>query len=161
MVPNPFRSPLSRFALVPLFAVGLALVALADPQAPPTRDGLTPQSLQEPAPVRPGFLQAPRETLSPRLLEIRDLLEGRDLQLRDLTARYRSATDDAEALRIQREIHDLKAGTELALLGIQLRHARQEGNHEAVARLEATLQRVEAGPQYQPAPARVRPVADR
>ncbi len=144
MAPNPIRTHPSRFVLIPLLLGALALGATAaqNPAAP----GLVPQAVDEPAPVHPGLMAVPREELSPRLLEIRDFLEGRDQQVKELTARYRAATDNAEAMRLMREIHDLKSGTEAGLLEIQLRWARQENNREAVAQLEETLARVEAGP---------------
>jgi hypothetical protein len=139
--------------------VALALVAGAGAREP--APGLVPQTVDEPAAAPPGLLELPRESLSPRLLEIRDLLEGRDKQLEALSARFRDAADDAEAMRIQREIHDLKSGTEVELLKIQLRYARREENHEAVVRLEETLARVEAGPVILAPEPRSRPDANR
>jgi hypothetical protein len=107
------------------------------------------------------LLELPRESLSPRLLEIRDLLEDRDRQVEDLVARFRAAADDVEAMRIQRKIHELKSGTEVELLKIQLRYARLDENPEAVARLQETLARVEAGPVVLPPEARPRPQTNR
>jgi arginine/lysine/ornithine decarboxylase len=88
----------------------------------------------------PGLLKAPRETLSPRLLEIRDRLETDQAQLEKLAAAYQEAGSGQEALRIQRQIHELKTGTEIAVLEIQLRYARLESDTIAATRLEAELE---------------------
>lgn len=159
MVPIPVRQRTSRLALAPLLAAVLALAAAEAAQEP--SPGLVPQANHTPTAAPLGLLALPRESLSPRLLEIRDLLEGRDKQLETLTAQFQAASDDAEAMRIMREIHTLKAGTELELLKIQLRYARKDGNHEAVARLEETLARIKAGPKVISPNPRPRPDANR
>ena len=141
------KSSFSRFAPVPLLAVALALVVTAaEPPTGQIQPQARPQSLQEPVPARPGLMEMPRESLSPRLLEIREFLEGRTLQIEDLTERYRNATDDAEAMRLMTEIHLLKAGTEVELLKLQLRHAREDGNTDVVAEIEETLAHLEGPP---------------
>lgn len=158
MAPNSIREHARRFASIPLLLVALVFVAAAGngPSA-----GLVPRDHPETAPVRPGLMEVPRETLSPRLLEIREFLEGRDQQVEALTARYRAATDNAEAMRLMRQIHDVKSGTEVGILKIQLRWAREENNREAVAQLEETLARVEAGPKVLAPQSRPRPERQR
>lgn len=158
MAPISIRRHAPRLVLIPLLLVALAIVAAA-PTGPAA--GLVPRDHPETAPVRPGFMEVPRETLPPRLLEIREFLEGRDQQVEELTARYRAATDNAEAMRLMRKIHDLKSGTEVGILKIQLRWAREENNREAVARLEETLARVEAGPKAPAPQSRPRPERQR
>lgn len=141
------KSSTSRFALIPLLAVAVALVAgAAEPPAGQIQPQARPQSLQEPVPARPGLMELPRESLSPRLLEIREFLEGRNQQIEELTERYQNATDDTEAMRLMSEIHVLKAGTEVELLKLQLRHAREDGRTDVVAQLEETLAHIDGPP---------------
>jgi hypothetical protein len=104
-------------------------LVLAAEAAQEPSPGLAPQTVDEPTAAPLGLMELPRENLSPRLLVIRDLLEGRDKQL------------------------------ETELLKIQLRWARRENNREAVAQLEKTLARVEAGPKV--APPENRPLRER
>ena len=90
----------------------------------------------------PGLMNMAPEKLSPRLLEIRERIEWEQTKLAELSEAYLAATNGDEALRIQRKIHELKAGTELAILEIQLRQARLESKVETVQRLEAALEKV-------------------
>ena len=117
------------------------------------------ESTQDPNAVAKSFLDIPVEKLSPRLLEIRGLLASQQDQLLKLTAQYKAATTDQEALRVQREIHDLKRNTEASMIRVQLRFARLEGNEEGVSQLEEMLNRIESKPGILP-PTERPPVAE-
>ncbi len=99
-----------------------------------------PVAVPEDAPVVPGFLELPLEDLPPHLRLVREILDTRREELAGLQARYELATSNEQALLIQREMHELKRGTELALLNAQLVFARQEGDADKVAELEAILE---------------------
>lgn len=131
------------FLFVAALGAGISNSTHAQADSP----SLNPATAQkEVTPERPGLMELPLEDLSPRLLEIRTFLEKDKQALDKLRAEYAAATSDAEALRLQRQIHEIKRGTELGLLKIQLKHARLEGNQEAVTQLEATLDRASNPP---------------
>ena len=122
--------------------VALTLCFAISTQAP-ARDRearVEPVAVSEDAAVVPGFLELPLEDLPPHLRLIREILDTRREALAGLQTRYESATSDEQALLIQREMHELKRGTELALLNAQLVFARQEGDTEKIAALEAILE---------------------
>jgi hypothetical protein len=113
-------------------------------------------AVSEDAAVVPTFLELPLEELPPRLRAIREVLDAQNSKLVELQARYEAATSDDQALLVQREMHELKRGTELAMINAQLEFARQEGNTEKIAELEAILESVELragvmGPAERPA----------
>jgi hypothetical protein len=82
---------------------------------------------------------------SPETRELLDCIELEKTRLRDLGARYRAATTEAGALAIQHEIASVKRATELELLDIQLRHARQAGLADQAEVIEQAIQALEAG----------------
>ena len=126
--------------------IGFAGSALAADE--PT--GLHPATTSQDQPAAPkGLMELPLAELTPRLLDIRVLLENEKATLDELRAQYMAATSDAEALRIQRRIHDVKRGTETGLLKIQLKHARLDGNAAAVSQLEETLRQLDNPPVFE------------
>ena len=135
--------PILRITMLVLFAT--ALVAgqpvSAQTQGNPAAPQLTPRPVEKKAPAD-ALLEMPLEDLSPRLREMRELLENEKQALTELRAQYAAATDETEALRVQRQIHELKRGTEAGMLQIQLKHARLDGNDLAVAHLEDILSEI-------------------
>lgn len=94
-----------------------------------------------------GVTRLPAESvveLTPMQQEIRVVLEDHDRELEKLQAELATATDERQALEIQKKIHELKQSVEPAVLNIQLRHARAKGHDEAVAGLEAALEALES-----------------
>lgn len=146
-------------SLVPaslMLSLLLVFVVLAD--GPERR--LVPLPLQESGDPRLTLTEVPEKELPARLQPIRDLLQQRDFALAELQARYSQAASNVEALRIQREMHDLKRGTETALLRVQLEFAREEGQSEKIDELERILERIDAREGLLGPVARPRPVSD-
>ena len=96
-----------------------------------------------PADGEPGAPGArPRRRLSPMAAELAQAIAAERSALTELQARFDHANGDREALAVQREIEQLKRGTEITLLRIQAKHARLKG-HEAVARrIDAVIDEV-------------------
>ena len=95
----------------------------------------------EPAPAAEMTAARP---LSPEMLEIDAALAAERVQVQDLTARLEAATDDAAALALEREIETTKQSTELAILGIQARHARAAGREAQAQEIEAAISQMTA-----------------
>jgi hypothetical protein len=97
--------------------------------------------LASPAPgvastVKPGAM----------MTEIRTLLADEHRSLAALNERFRRTTDQAAAITLQREIAQLKLGTEIALLRVQARYARAEGRLSVAAHLENAVRELESPP---------------
>ncbi|RKZ13040.1 hypothetical protein DRQ53_04785 [bacterium] len=126
----------------PVFVALILCVIIATPApAADSEAGVRPAVASEAAVVVLNFLELPLEELPPRLRVIREILDTRSVALAELQARYEAATSDEQALLVQREMHELKQGTELTLLQAQLEFAREEGAVEKVAELESILDR--------------------
>jgi hypothetical protein len=80
------------------------------------------------------------------MTEIRALLADEHRTLVALNERFRRTTDPAAALALQREIAQLKFGTEIALLRVQARYARAEGRPSVAAHLENAIRELESPP---------------
>jgi len=103
------------------------------------------------APVAPASALAPgaegaapgpaphARPLSPMLAEMQALLAAEREQLAALHARVAKAGSNDEALALQRAIEKLKFDTEVSLLRVQAKHARQAGRTEVAARIEAAI----------------------
>jgi hypothetical protein len=119
-----------------------------------TPEGATPGA----APVGPAAMVKP--PMSPMVSEMMSLLQANDEKLAALGARLKAARTTDEALAAQKEIQELKQGTEISLLQIQATYARREGRTQAAEKLEATIhdlqspQRIAATPANRPAPVR-------
>ena len=85
---------------------------------------------------------APRTTVavSPMFAEMMQALERERVAIAELQARFARATSPAQALEIQRAIERQKLETEVAVLRIQVTHARREGKVEAAAQIEAAIE---------------------
>lgn len=97
--------------------------------------------------VAPPVAPAPRVARPSALMtEIRALLAGERQALATLNARFQRASSLAEALSIQREIEQLKDGTEIALLRVQAKHARLAGRLDVARRIEEEVRILETPP---------------
>jgi hypothetical protein len=124
----------------PIFTLILCIMLVSPASA--AEPGVQPAASPGAVEVPPGFLELPLEELPPHLRVIREVLDSRGARLTELQLRYEGASSDEQALEIQREIHILKQGTELALLNAQLEFARQEGDSQKVTELEAILETI-------------------
>jgi len=79
---------------------------------------------------------------SPMDQEVRKVLEDERKTLTDLRARFAAASNPEAALQVQREIEQVKVGTEVALLRVQATFARREGRLEHARRIEAEIEEV-------------------
>lgn len=131
----------SKSLILAILVACLALAALVSAQE---RAKLEPTTAPAQKIERPSFTEMPIEKLPPRQQVIRKILDDRASKLKELQERYDAASSDAEALQIQREMHVLKQGTEIALLKAQLEFARTEEQSEKVAKLEKILQQIDA-----------------
>ncbi len=93
----------------------------------------------EPAPAAAG----PR-ALSSEMAEIETAIAAEREQVARLAASLRGAADDAAALALEREIEAVKQGTEIAVLRIQARYAREAGREEQAQAIEAAVARMTA-----------------
>jgi hypothetical protein len=80
------------------------------------------------------------------MTEIRALLADEHRTLASLNERFRRTTDQAAAIALQREIAQLKLGTEIALLRVQARYARAEGRLAVAAHLDDAIRDLESPP---------------
>jgi hypothetical protein len=87
-------------------------------------------------------LAAPERSLSPRMLEIQEVLGREQTDLAKLQIELGSAPDEKEALRILRAIAQRKQDAEIAVLRVQKRFAQQEGDARAVADIDRAIERI-------------------
>jgi hypothetical protein len=140
-----------------VMGIGLGLVLLA---ALPAGAADTPPAAVADAAggtmVAPAALAAGEPApvpATPLAREVADLRARFRAELDRLTAAGATVTDPARAAALQQEMTALKSGLELDLLALQLRHARERGDTEAVAELEPILAavrgraRADAGPE--------------
>lgn len=115
---------------------------------------------KEPASAPPPASDAP--DLDPCRAEIRDYRAQAAQRLATLQANYAEAADRDEKVRLEAEIRDLKLGTQLGILAIQIRYAQAEGDTTLATRLEAAVGKLKARPVTgRPVPrTEVRPPAD-
>jgi len=130
----------SKSLILAILVACLALAALVSAQ---DRAQLEPTTAPAKKIERPSFTEMPLEKLPPRQRVIRKILDERASKLKELQERYDAASSDAEALQIQREMHQLKQGTEIALLKAQLEFAQTEGQSEKVTKLEKILEQID------------------
>jgi len=111
-----------------------------------------------PAEALPGLAaERPEAELSPRMQVLRSLLAAEEARLAELQSRLDAAPDAAAALAIQREIERVKQQTEVELLAAQAGFAREAGQEEKAAAIEAAIDeltspRPRGVPQDRPAP---------
>ena len=173
---------MSRNALIPDRRVLLALIALSlltlcaagsfaqeekkpTPSAGPApapaaaaaqKSAAAPANAAEPAAPTVTFKKPAQ---SPMITELMALLAGQDEKLADLAARQKKATTGDEAIAVQREIQELKLGTEISMLRIQATYARREGRTADADRLDGVVRDLVSPPKLgvpsnRPAPVR-------
>ena len=99
--------------------------------------------------------------LSPMMVEINALLDAERLALADCRLEMDRATDMERRVELMERIHELKTGTELEILRVQLRYAREAGRLDTVQELEEAIEFM-TDPRPVPAPEpRPRPDPDR
>jgi hypothetical protein len=153
-----------------LLVVGMSGVSVGAPdesaQAAASQVAPLPENAAEIAAIASGELvlePAPAAeasaapALSPEMVEINAALAAERQQVSDLTARLRATTDNAAALRLEREIETTKQSTELAVLGIQARYARAAGREQQAQAIEASIAQMTALMNGTPDPATVPP----
>jgi len=119
-------------ALLAVLAVPLVAQSPADDRAAPVAVELSDDA--RPAP------------LTPMMREIRALTDAEKIQLDELKLRLESATSQAAHLEALAEIGRLKRDTEIGILEIQLKHAREAGRSETVAKLEESIRNLQSPP---------------
>jgi len=96
--------------------------------------------------IAPGIMAAeqpgPESDLSPRMLEIHQVLDSEAADLAALQRDLQAASDEKAALRILRAIKQRKQDAEISILRIQKRYALQEGNAEAAALIDEAITRI-------------------
>lgn len=76
--------------------------------------------------------------------ELQASRDGFQARLAALTARFQAAASEEEALAIQREISRLKLESELAVMEIQARRAREAGKADLAQEIESIVSQVRA-----------------
>jgi uncharacterized protein YkwD len=94
---------------------------------------------QEPVPA-----QVAAPTLSPMQQEIRGVLEQEQNEVLALSARITEEHDGQKLLALQRAVEAAKQHAQIAVFEVQIRHARSEGETEAIAALESSLTQLRA-----------------
>ncbi len=121
---------------------------LQNPVAPTEAGGVSAEQAEAEA-VREA--SGPERTSSPMMVEIRAVLETEQTQLAALQERFDGAADAGEALAIEREIEQLKVGTEFRILQIQAEHARIAGHIDQAIEIERAIEEM-TNPPVQQAP---------
>lgn len=89
-----------------------------------------------------AFAAIEADPLTPRAVFVKEMRAVLDQEVRlmeELEAEFRSATDDAAALDVQRRIAELRQKTEIDLLGCQARYARSLGRVELAEEIEKDI----------------------
>ena len=123
------------------FALAVPAVGAANGAEPAAREVVEAQRVEGavPAPVRP-------RPLSPRMAEIRALIDAQSRGLRELSAAYAAAASHAEALEVERRVQELKLNTEVEIFRVQARYAVAEGRTADAAKAEAAIEALLAPP---------------
>jgi len=125
-------------ALLALFA---SLATASEPEIIPAVQG----GPAEMYPSEPRQAPAPRP-LSPMMEEIQALVESERGRLALLHEALAEAQNAATMMALHQEIAELHESTELDILGVQLRYARQRGDAELVQELEQGIAQLSAAP---------------
>ncbi len=78
--------------------------------------------------------------------QISDLMKQERSQLSELEQQFRNEVDEEKALAVQARIREVKIGTELSLLRLQLEEADLRGDEALAARLEQSIATITAPP---------------
>jgi hypothetical protein len=92
---------------------------------------------------------AAERPLSPMMAEIHALIAAQEISLTDLREQLATAADEQQAMALRRQISLLKQLTQLEILRVQVRFARQAGREDTAQRLEAAIAQITDPP---PAP---------
>jgi hypothetical protein len=161
-VSGPRERSLDR--LIRSAALLTAVIALAPfgiAQAAESGGTVVPVVSTTEVPAEPAPLPETRK-LSAFVLELRQAVDAERAALVLLQARFDRATNEGDALAIQREIETLKQNGEVQLLRIQAKHARLKGREAAARKIEAAIEAMlhpvptPASPVVRPAPAEAR-----
>jgi hypothetical protein len=143
-IPWPLLSILGVLLASQVFAQGAPV-----PVTPAGDPDRLPPAVQAPA---PAATVAPAPRAHAMAAEMLAVIEAERGELAKLFARFRAAPDAATALAVQREIEQLKSGTEISLLRIQAGYARRAGRSAQAAELEKVIAELQA-PAVRMAPA--------
>lgn len=127
----------------------LLLVALAAPTFagnPPGRATGTAAPIPDEAPVAAPATPVARRVVNPLYPRIAAMLEAEKQQLVALRTKLAVAKDSDAAMAIQREIEQVKVGTEIGILRLQAEHARQRGRTATADGLEAAIRQMQQPP---------------
>jgi thioredoxin-like negative regulator of GroEL len=116
-------------------ALALILGCLAAVPALATMDQTTAPPADQARPL-------PQKPLSPMMQEIHATLEQNDAAVAALQQTLKTAPDEQQALALLRAIAQQKKNTEVSILRIQVRYARQAGNQDAVAKLGLAIEQI-------------------
>ena len=86
-----------------------------------------------------GRAPVPERQANPMMLEIRTVLEAAREQSNALQQQFQAATNEGEALGIQRELEKLMQDSEIEILEIQARYARARGDEDLAEDIEANI----------------------
>jgi hypothetical protein len=116
--------------MIVLLAGSLALIG--------TAGAATAQDALDPA-AAPDAALTVAQTPTALALELSAVLQDEAARLRELEASFGAAADASSALAVEREIAAVKSVTEIRLMRVQARHAREAGRLEAAVRIEAAI----------------------
>lgn len=109
-----------------LALISLAMVPLVTAQAPlPTQ----PQPITE-------------KPLSPMMQEIKAAMAANEVAVKALQVSLQTTADEAESLQILRAVDQQKQDTEIAILRIQERYARQNGDQETADQINLAIEKI-------------------
>ena len=127
------------FAAVILTALPLLVGAgpVPDPVAEPRGEpsGASGEVLMPDQPIK-------HQTISPMMKEIKATMAASDELLAGLQQQLNSVSNESEALRLLRAIHQQKQDTEISILRIQERYARQAGDIETADRINLAVDEI-------------------
>ncbi len=95
----------------------------------------------------PGAAPAPAHDLvDPMILDIEGVIAASRAQVAELAGRVASTTNATTIDDLQQQIAQVKQHTELDILAIQVRYARQRGHEGLAARIEADIALIQTPP---------------
>jgi hypothetical protein len=110
----------------------------------PSSQGLRPDvernSVPPPVLGGPEFGPRPTREPSPMMVEIKQLIADQNLAVEALGTEMSRTEDPDRKMEILQSIHEIKTGTEVAILRVQLRYARQEGRLETARKIEEAIE---------------------
>ncbi len=124
---------------VVLLAAGAHLATAQEPASPERTEAVE-------APAPGATAPAPRVQPTPLVAEMLQLVAAEREEVAALRGALTGLRDHRQALAILRRIEQIKLGTEIALLQVQITHAKREGRHEVAAELERALSVIQSPP---------------